>query len=272
VGELERGYSNLLAQTNTISGENKQYREQLASLTTRQAYNEQVPHVPGGSPGAEPRVDPTARATLKDSGAVMKFAEKTGLDVSDVADFAQSIYDPIVEIAQQAAQDAVAPIYANAEADAYMHKEHPDASKFTPELMAYHDTAPEKVKSIFANMTKAGERAGALEYLYLKYRHDMGNEAQGRIAANAEVTEEQRVQARADAGVSSSSPGTPIHAGTKSSDEPAIDDVLQLAANARSGDIHDQKAYRDATVGRMLQSDPNFVKMIKRFDAERGAS
>ncbi len=277
VPDLEQGYTHLLTQTGVISQENAQLREQLAAT---QATPVAMPatQLPGGSPGADPRVDPLNRSSIdwKANGAVMKFSESTGLDPSIGADLASSIYDSVVQgataAATRAAQDAVAPIHSQNQADAYMHQKHPEAFKFTQELQTYLGTADPTVKATFKNLVDANNFSGASEYLWFAYKQSSGKTVQSQLLAQAKETEPSREQAKAQAGVSSSSPGTPIHESTAQSEVPTNEEIAILAQRAMKGDIHDQKAYREATTGRMLKNDPNFQKMLQRHEREFGLS
>ena len=274
VPELESGYEHLLKQSGIMSTENAQYREQLASMTATPP-NTQATQTPGGSPGMEQRVDPSAKSPVwNTNAAVMKFSESTGLDPSVAGDLAASIYDQAVasvqQSAMQAAQDAVAPIYAQTAADNYMQQNHPEAFKFTDELKTYLETANPQVKATFKNLADAKNFAGASEYAWLSYRQNAGDTAQSQVLAQAKESATEQAQAQANAGVAATSPGTPVHAESQKPDAPTNEEVTELAKRARTGDIHDQKRYREATVGRMLGNDPAFQKMVEKHNREFG--
>jgi hypothetical protein len=280
VEELEKGYNHLLTQATKMSGENQSYREQLEAIQSRRPVTEgqDSTFVQGGSPGAEPRVNPAARTPdWSASGAVKKFSETSGVEPSVAEGFAADIYASVVQVAQQeaqrAAQEAVAPIYAQSRADAYMQQNYPDAVKLAPEISLFLETTDNPVtKETFKNLADAKNIAGAMEYATLAYKNAMGADIEKRLRAESDETAAENADAKKHAGVTPSSPGTPVHAGAKQDDTFSNEDIEALAKKARTGDIHDQKRYRDATVGRMLKSDPNFQAMIKRHQKEFGLS
>ena len=277
VDALVQGYNNLLGQSTKISTENQTYREQLNSMIRgRPEGMDANTHIPGGSPGADPRIDPLGRTPdWKTNAAVMKFSENTGLDPDVPAALAASIYDSVTQdiqrISAEAAQKALAPIYAQSQAEMYIQQKHPEASKLAPEIKLFLETADPVVQGTFKNLVDANNYAGAGDYAYLAFRQASGGQAQSDLQAQAKTTEHEQAQAKANAGLAPSSPGTPIHDNTTKDDAPSNEAILKLAERARNGDIHDQKAYRDATVGRMLKGDPNFQKMLARHNAEMGS-
>lgn len=277
VDALVAGYNNLLGQSTKISNENQTYREQLEFVTRgRPEGMDAATHIPGGSPGAAPRIDPSTRTLdWKANEAVMKFSENTGLDPSIPAALAASIYDSVTQniqsISAAAAQNAMAPFYAQSQAETYIQQKHPDANKLAPEIKLFLETADGVVQGTFKNLVDANNYAGAGDYAYLAYMESNGR-AQSDLKAQAKTTEHEQAQAKANAGLAPSSPGTPIHDNTTVDDAPSNENIQMLAARARNGDIHDQKAYRDATVGRLLKNDPNFQAMLKRHNREMGVA
>jgi hypothetical protein len=161
--ELAKGYQNLLTQATRMSQENATYREQLEAVQSRRPVTEgqDSAYVQGGSPGSEPRVNPLGRTPdWQASGAVRKFSESTGVEPSVVGELAADIYNSVVHEAQRAAQAAVAPIYAQSKADAYIQQKHPDVVKFTPEVRVFLDTTDDSVvKETFKNLVEANNYA-----------------------------------------------------------------------------------------------------------------
>lgn len=272
--DLAQGYQHLLTQATTMSQENAAYREQLEAIQNRRpvAEGQDSAYVQGGSPGSEPRVNPVGRTPdWRDSGAVKKFSETTGAEPEVVAGLLSDVYNSVVAEAQRAAQEAVAPIYAQNKADAYINQKHPEAPKFTKEVEAYLETADPVVKTTFSKMVEAKEFAGAMDYAWLSYKDATGRSVENQLKAESEEAAAETEDAKRHAGVKPSSPGTPSKQGAEDADEPDPKELEALLKRAQSGDIHDQKAYRDATVGKMLAKDPAFQAMMKRHNQEVGA-
>ncbi len=265
---LEKGYVNLLKQANTMAQENRQFREhQVSDPNLTQNPRSQ----------AAPEATPPSAVDWSSNPAVKAFSEGTGADPSVAEGLARGIYDSVVKdavtAAQAAAQEAVAPLYAQGEADKYMQGKYPEAFKFTPELVSYMETADPVTKATFRNLVEAKNYAGASSYAWLTYKEDSGLSAQGTLQAEAKVTETERADAKANAGVTASLPGTSPREAKTEDEGYSTQQILELAAKARnSGDQKDATAYRDATIGRMLKADPQFQKMLANHNREYGIS
>lgn len=266
---MEKGYKNAEEHLVRLTKENKAFREQEALRSTQTGTaQEQTPQA-----YTEPVATPPAPVDWMANPAVKKFSEITGTDPSAGAEMAQGIYEAAVNAAvkqaTQVAQEAVAPIYARGEADAYMAEKHSEAFKFTPEIAAYMETADPVVQATFRNEVAAKNYAGASKMAWLAYREDSGLSAQTQMKAEAKESESEQQTQKADAGVTATAPGTTPHTARDVADGPTQSEILELAAQARtSGDQKDQVRYRDATIGDMLKRDPAFQNMLTQHALE----
>ncbi len=266
VAELEQGYAHLNTLAQKMAAENRQFREQ--------GTGDPVPaHDPRSQ--AAPEATPSSVVDWSSNPAVKAFSEGTGAEPHIARDLAQGIYDSVVReavsAAQTAAQEAVAPLYAQGEADQYMQGKYPEAFKFTPELATYMETADPVTKATFRNLVEAKNYAGASSYAWLTYKEDSGLSKQGSLKAEAKITETERADSKANAGVTASQPGTSPRDAKVADEGYTNAQILELAQKARtSGDQKDQKAYRDATIGKMLKADPQFQKMLANHNREYG--
>ena len=268
---MEKGYLNAEKHLETLTRENRAFREQEA----RRQGQTDPSKVQTPQANTEPVATPPAPVDWLNNPAVKKFSESTGSDPSIAAELMQGAFEAAVsasvEQATKAAQEAVAPIYARGEADTYMQQNHPDAFKFTPEIAAYMETADPVVQATFRNEVAAKNYAGASKLAWLAYQQDSGLTTQRQMKAEAGESAETQAAQKADAGVTGTSPGTTPHTARRADDGPTQTEILELAAQARtSGDAKDATAYREATVGDMLKRDPAFQKMLSNHARNDG--
>jgi len=262
--EMEKGYKNAEKHLEQLVKENKAFREQEALRESQTG----VPQAQTPQNYAPPEATPPAVVDWTKHPAVQKFSESTGNDPSEMM---QGVYEAAVNAAvRQAtivANEAIAPIYARGEADAYMAEHHSEAFKFTPEIAAYIQTADPVVQATFRNEVAQKNYAGAAKMAWMAYREDSGLFKQTQMKAEAgESAAEQQTQ-KADAGIAGTSPGTTPHSQRARNDGPSNQQIQELADRARLGTIHDQRRYRDATIGQMLKNDPAFQRVLAHHKA-----
>lgn len=256
--KLEEGYYNLL---NWASKLNRQLNAQQPPVP-EMVDNPLLGTIPGSSPGSAPRVNPGARMPVdwKSDGAVVKFADKSALPADDVAEFAQRIADSAVSNVEQTVQNTLAPLQAQIEMDAadrHMAQRYPDYVRYAPEMVLFLQTADPIVQQTFAGMMRTRQYVGASEYAWAMFKQERQSAAHGQLVAESQIAEGTRQVARANAAVSPSSPGTPIHASLSQDLGPDPQVLANLREGARAGDPQAQAALRRLTFGRLAEAQAN---------------
>lgn len=257
--DMEQGYYQLL---NFASELNRQLHTQQPPIMQMPENTPTPLMIPGSSPGSEPRVNPGARTPVdwKSNGAVVKFADKSAMPADDVAEFAQSIADTAISGVEQTVQQTLAPLQAQIAMDAadrHMAQRYPEYTRFAPEMVLYLQSADPTVQGTFAEMMRKSLYVGASEYLWAMFRSARQTAAHGQLVAQSQLAEGTRQTARANAAVSPSSPGTPIHAALGQDLGPDPQVLSNLREGARNGDGRAAAELRRLTFGRLAEQQAN---------------
>ena len=258
MSEAENNYYKSLNYASQTAEENRQLKERLAALEMGhpQQAQQNANTVPGSLPGSGPRVNPAAR-DWKNERTVRQLSEKLAVEPDELADFAQSL-DPglspevIQDIVREAVKAELAPLQAQAEADAYVRQNMPESYKFQPEIENFLKTSADPlVKRSVQDLIERNNLAGAWAYAWNEFQRSQQAAAQNQMTQEANGAEANRVNARNAAAMPTSSPGTPVHAADPANQAPDPEYIKQLAQAARSGDRDAQTEYRRLTFGRL---------------------
>lgn len=206
--------------------------------------------IPGSTPGARPRVNPLAAQPIVDwtkNSAVQKVSEESGVPVEALGALAS-------EIARQGAETfeaRIAPMAAQSlvnDASVLMDQTYPNAKKHLQEVKNFITVNPNVGRTV-ADLLKAGNYFGAMEYGYTMYTVAAGIQTEDKLRADAAVAETARVDARANAG-QPTSPNTGVHAAIPDPNAEPTAEERERAVEMRKFD--GGVASRRLWLGRML--------------------
>lgn len=238
---------------NTLSDtldENTRLKQQLAMVQGTPPYG-QPATIPGPSPGARDRVNPIAQNI--DWGAdagVVKVAQEVGVEPAQLAPLMESMEARMAATVEANVEASLAPARMEREASVYMQQHYPESLKHQAEMAVFVKTNP-NVGSNMQSMVVGGNVAGALEYAWQMYSVAKGIDTQSAMQANSEVAEEERLTARAAAGLPAS-PNTPVHAAMQENQAPTAEYLAELNARASAGDDAAIRERRRNTFGSIL--------------------
>jgi hypothetical protein len=189
---------------------------------------------------------------------VVKLADKIAAQPEDLSEFAQAIADTALQSVEQKVQQDLAPLQAQIAMDAadrHMAQRYPEYTRFGQELVTFLQTSDSVVQGTFKNLMDAGAYVGAAEYAWTMFQRQMQTAGQGRLVAESQIAEGTRQQARANAAVSPSSPGTPIHAALGRDLGPDPQMLANLRERAKAGDQYAAVQLRRETFGRLMSPE-----------------
>lgn len=250
--QAEKGYFHLL-NTHTSA------MNELSALRSRVAQMDQAPtaspsgptSLPGASPGSRERVNPVSPAVnWAEDPTMRRVSEATGIDPADLGAIAQRALDLVTPTVNQSLDQRLAPMTAQAEADAYMRRNHPEALNHAQEIGLFVQSSP-SAQRIITPLLAQNDYTAAFEAAWLLYSLNSGVGVQKQMQANQGVAEAERLQARAAAGLPSS-PNTPVHAAVQQAASPSPEELQDLAIRAKQGDPNAAVMLRRHTFGRVL--------------------
>jgi hypothetical protein len=243
--EAERGYYNVVNTLSTTLDESAKKDEEITRLRSQLAATPRVDQ-------DRERVNPVTRNPIdwSKAPAVEKTSEVSGIPVEILADFAEMVTRTATENANQNFQDTLAPLKAEAEAEAYMRENYPDALNHTKEVTNFIKANPRIAKTVGA-LIRSGEPAAAMEHAWTMYTIDTGIGIETKMKANSEVAEAERAKARASAGLPSS-PTTPVHSANAGTPPPTAEEIEFLKDKAKGGDEKAKILLRRIFAGHLL--------------------
>jgi hypothetical protein len=245
VEELRKGYYEAV---NTLSST----LDKLSSLQQQQAVAPPVATVPASVPGGSPRVNPAARNPIDFASdpVLTKFAEESNVPIETVV----AAMDRVASLrADQAVDARFAPMQAMTDAEAQMRAQYPEAANHVVEVGNFIKANP-NIAARVGNLINAGDAFGGMEYAYTMYMAQMGIKQERSMVANAAVAEEERLKARAEAGLPTS-PNTGVLAATRAANAPpTVEEINALNQAAGHGLSQDAAAVirRRALLGSQL--------------------
>ena len=252
--EAEKGYYESVKYANSAMDELSAIKNQASATPGSTPAGGQATTAPGGSPGARERVDPSQRnlppVDWRTNEAVVKVSEETGIPVDQLGMLADAIRNQSAREAQEVVDARLTPMQAQADAEAYMRKTYPDAYNHLDEMSLFLKGNP-GIAQVAGSLAGVGDQRAAMEYVWTQYRANIGRNAQAKMQVNAEVAEEQRVEARAAAGLPAAT-GTSVHAALAESNGPTQEQLAALLAARKAGDQQAAILHRRATLGHLL--------------------
>lgn len=174
--------------------------------------------LPGSTPGAAPRVNPTTRGydPAAEIAELVKESEESGqIDPLRLATAVASIAS---RTAEERVEARISPMEKMAEADYQMREKYPTAGNLAPEIKNFIKSNPD-VGATVGTLLQAGQFFPAMEYAFTLYTIRTGVGVENAMLTNRDVAEEERGTARAAAGFASS-PNTGVHAQAQAANEP----------------------------------------------------
>jgi hypothetical protein len=215
--------------------------------------------VPGGSPGAQDRVNPVSRNfDWSQNEAVAKASEQLGVDTSALAPLMDMMVGEAERITQERLDSTLGPMQAQAQAQARMARENPDFVRLESDVSMWLEVNPQIAQSVI-NMHNQGLYNEAYDYAWSKFQGAQLATTEQEMKANQQVAEEERKTARAAAGLPST-PGTPVHAAAKS-DDVSGEELLKLEEQYRKGDAEAGRKVRMIRMKSMM-SEKDWEKFL----------
>ena len=255
--KMEEGYYQLLNFASQLNRQLNAAQPHVPEMVDTPQFPQMIP---GSSPGAAPRVNPGARTPVdwKSNGAVVKLADKLAAQPEDLSEFAQAVTDHALQSVDQRVQQELAPLQtqmAMDAADRLMSQRYPEYTRFAPEMVMYLQIADPIVQGTFRDLLSRGAYVAASEYAWTMFQRQTQTLAHGQIVAESQIAEGNRQTARANAAVSPSSPGTPIHAAIGRDLGPDPQTLDNLRERARAGDQYAAIQLRRETFGRLMSPE-----------------
>ena len=253
---MEEGYYQLLNYTAQLARQNNVAQPQVPVMQDYPAPG----MIPGSSPGAAPRVNPVARTPVdwKSNGAVVKLADKLAAQPEDLSEFAQAIADSTLQNVDQRVQEVTGPIQVQTAMDAadrYMAQQYPEYPRFAQEMALFLTAADPVVRGTFQDLMQKGAYVGAAQYAWAMFKMQTATARHGQLVAESQIAEGTRLQARANAAVSPSSPGTPIHSALQQDLGPDPNLLAALRERVKAGDPQAAIELRRQTFGRLMSPE-----------------
>ena len=251
-----------IAETSMINTQNtlSQAYDQIASLEQRLAlqngtppYAGQPATLPGGSPGARERVNPLAPVDWGIDEGVVSVAQNVGVEPAQLAPLAETVYAKAREGVAAEVEAQLAPQRQQQDAAAYMQANYPESLNHQVELSNFV-RGNANVATNMQSMIAAGNSAGALEYSWQMYSVAQGLDTQSAMRANASVAEDERVAARAHAGLPASQ-NNPIHASAQKGAPPTEEQMAHLLARRKAGDQDAEILHRRMGIASQLPAE-----------------
>jgi len=248
VEELRKGYYNTVNTLSSTADELSAFRQQAAAAP-------QSGTVPADTPGGAPRVNPVARNPIDFSAdpVLKQFAEESSVPTELLIQAIDRVATARAEqISAEVVNAKIDPLQRMTEAETYMRTKYPDSVNHTAEVANFLKTNQDEAV-IVGKLVNMGEPSKAFEYAFKQYAAHVGLDLEKKMVANSAVAEEERLAARAQAGLPTS-PNTGVMAARPSTEAPTREEIQALNEAAGPGLSQDMAAVirRRRLLGSML--------------------
>lgn len=259
--ELRKGYFNAVNTLSTKLDDSTSKDTEIASLRqqlTAFGANPQAGNaatVPASVPGGSLRVNPVARNPIDFSTdpVLKQFAEESSVAPELLIQAIDRVATARAEqIAAEVVNAKIDPLQRMTEAETYMRAKYPDSVNHINEVSNFLKTNMDEAV-IVAELVQMGKPAKAMEYAFKQYAAHVGLDLTKKMEANAAIAEEERLAARAQAGLPTS-PNTGVMAARPSTEAPTREEIQALNEAAGPGLSQDAAATirRRRLLGSML--------------------
>ncbi len=246
--ELRKGVFYTVNALSTTADELSALRQKLAAVPPDAT-------VPASVPGGSARINPVARNPIDFSAdpVLKQFAEESSVPTDLLIQAIDRVATARAEqISAEVVNAKIDPLQRMTEAETHMRTKYPDSVNHINEVSNFLKSTPDEAV-IVAKLVQMGEPAKALEYAFKQYAANVGLDLKKKMEANAAVAEEERLVARAQAGLPTS-PNTGVMAARPSTEAPTREEIQALNEAAGPGLSQDQAAVirRRRLLGNML--------------------
>ena len=259
--ELRKGYFNAVNTLSTKLDDSVSKDTEIASLRqqlTAFGANPQAGNaatVPASVPGGSARVNPVARNPIDFSAdpVLKQFAEESSVPTELLIQAIDRVATARAEqISAEVVNAKIDPLQRMTEAETYMRTKYPDSVNHTAEVANFLKTNQDEAV-IVGKLVNMGEPSKAFEYAFKQYAAHVGLDLEKKMVANSAVAEEERLAARAQAGLPTS-PNTGVMAARPSTEAPTREEIQALNEAAGPGLSQDMAAVirRRRLLGSML--------------------
>jgi hypothetical protein len=217
--------------------------DELSALRTQTAAAPQPTTVQADTPGGSPRINPVARNPIDFSTdpVLKQFAEESSVPTDLLIQAIDRVATARAEqISAEVVNAKIDPLQRMTEAETYMRTKYPDSVNHINEVSNFLKTNVDEAV-IVAELVQMGKPAKAMEYAFKQYAAQVGLDLTKKMEANAAVAEEERLAARAQAGLPTS-PNTGVMAARPSTEAPTREEIQALNEAAGPGLSQDYAA------------------------------
>lgn len=247
--ELRKGYFNAVNTLSTKLDDSVSKDTEITSLRQQLAAFGANPltgiaaTVPASVPGGSPRVNPVARNPIDFSAdpVLKQLAEESSVSVDLLVQAIDRVATARSEqVSVEVVNAKIDPLQRMTEAETYMRTKYPDSVNHINEVSNFLKTTPDEA-IIVAELVQMGKPGKAMEYAFKQYAAHVGLDLTKKMEANAAVAEEERLAARAQAGLPTS-PNTGVMAARPSTDAPTREEIQAMNEAAGPGLSQEQAA------------------------------